>query len=773
MGLVGIWCMHFVGNRAIILGNGESSIQLVYNPGYTTLSAFLPIIGLTIAFSAAEYHFRSPLFHWLALICTGIFAGLSIVGMHYIGNFGVTNYYLEYSPKFVVASVVIAIGDCVGVLILFYNWRDQWITLWWKRLLSAVSLAGGVSAMHFTASTSCTYTFKHVNSLSAIKSRNIQVIVAGSLCGLALLLVLFLVYFTHYRTQVLKSKSQKIMLSCAFFDGGGRVLVTSEGVLPSRELTEKFNHRTFDDDFNTAHPVFHWIFRVSHNWPCVIELIPKMKSHLSGLKYVVMDDSSPASSHSGAVYDANSYADYSNIFRERFCTAAASLATMFQIPLARLGVLYDLIIDTGTLGPDNSTDQHNAIAENSDTFHVETGQDSNLLGKGQLMFLTRVSSNYEADRLAGSGFRWANIDQVSHKISQSTQIPQPTLRKHLADLNSYAKQINRQQRLGTRLSFFAMIPRAHGRGFDVAVKSHQRDQLPDFQLLTARPQPWHADFFREFDGLHMNTCVEILGRNDTRSNSRPEREQELASEFLNSIVNLMHTLPENWTREARFWGYTINAHYSGAALATPMYAFILLGGLHTGFNASNSLARAPLTFYNALHRCYAGSPDHTVLARDIYQEFGPFLQRQTVQSEKGLAKKLFAATNLILLKKSILNFLGSLWNRLRFSRRASDEYSVEFSMEDLSHRIQRSSEVSLAPTSESQRGGPFGGILVSNETTIQSHSYTDISTMNADPVDTMGTIVSVGIATRNVTFVDELMMVAKSRFVSIGRSMVI
>ncbi|KAI7567699.1 hypothetical protein KC319_g20380, partial [Hortaea werneckii] len=38
MGLVGIWCMHFIGNRAIILGAGEARIQLVYNAGYTTLS---------------------------------------------------------------------------------------------------------------------------------------------------------------------------------------------------------------------------------------------------------------------------------------------------------------------------------------------------------------------------------------------------------------------------------------------------------------------------------------------------------------------------------------------------------------------------------------------------------------------------------------------------------------------------------------------------------------------------------------------------------------
>ena len=114
LGVIGIWCMHFIGNRAIILGNGAPSIQLVYSPGYSTLSVFLPIIGLSIAFSAAEYPSRSPALHWIALTCTGVFAGLSIVGMHYIGNFGVSNYELEYVPRFLAASIIIAIGGLPG-----------------------------------------------------------------------------------------------------------------------------------------------------------------------------------------------------------------------------------------------------------------------------------------------------------------------------------------------------------------------------------------------------------------------------------------------------------------------------------------------------------------------------------------------------------------------------------------------------------------------------------------------------------------------------------
>src|ERR1700710_293826 len=50
MGGIGIWGMHFVGNRAVLLEHGVSGRQILYNPAYTTLSFFLPIMVLLAAF---------------------------------------------------------------------------------------------------------------------------------------------------------------------------------------------------------------------------------------------------------------------------------------------------------------------------------------------------------------------------------------------------------------------------------------------------------------------------------------------------------------------------------------------------------------------------------------------------------------------------------------------------------------------------------------------------------------------------------------------------
>lgn len=90
MGLVGIWCMHFIGNCAVILDKGQAEIQLVYHSRYTVLSLDLPIVGLVFTFLCGAFLAKRPWLHTMTHIGTGIFAGLSIVGMHYVASLCIT-----------------------------------------------------------------------------------------------------------------------------------------------------------------------------------------------------------------------------------------------------------------------------------------------------------------------------------------------------------------------------------------------------------------------------------------------------------------------------------------------------------------------------------------------------------------------------------------------------------------------------------------------------------------------------------------------------------
>lgn len=189
-GLVAIWCMHFVGNRAITMGNGDLSIQLYYNSGFTALSVFLPIVFLLFGFTTVELRQPSQRWFWPSLVLAGMIAGLAITGMHYVGNFGISNYKLTNPASHVVGSAAIACVASITALSLFFYFKERWINSWIRRLACACLLAGAVSGMHWTATSGTRYTLSSMDASHSKMSRNTNLIVAivvvciGSSCAL-------------------------------------------------------------------------------------------------------------------------------------------------------------------------------------------------------------------------------------------------------------------------------------------------------------------------------------------------------------------------------------------------------------------------------------------------------------------------------------------------------------------------------------------------------------------------------------------------------------
>lgn len=176
-GLVAIWCMHFVGNKAIVMGDGRRELQLSYNSRYTALSAVLPVFGLYLGFSVVDRYERSKRFLHPALFVTGLTAGLSIMGMHYIGNLGTSNYHLHNNLKNILGAAAIAVFDCWFAFTLFFHLREHWINFWWLRLPCAAILAAAVSGMHWTAAVGTTYRLWVLQGGSS-QSQNLNVILA-------------------------------------------------------------------------------------------------------------------------------------------------------------------------------------------------------------------------------------------------------------------------------------------------------------------------------------------------------------------------------------------------------------------------------------------------------------------------------------------------------------------------------------------------------------------------------------------------------------------
>lgn len=179
MGGCGIWSMHFIANRAVILAGDVPEKQIQYSPGFTALSAFLPVLVLSAAFYflGSNRSKARPLY----LVLAGVLTGTAVCGMHYVGNAGIQNYSCRYKPANIAGSAVIAVVASLVALSVFFRLREAWTDSWWKRALCAVVLASAVCGMHWTAAVGTTYVEGESNGTHGGTTRVQTVIVCAVL----------------------------------------------------------------------------------------------------------------------------------------------------------------------------------------------------------------------------------------------------------------------------------------------------------------------------------------------------------------------------------------------------------------------------------------------------------------------------------------------------------------------------------------------------------------------------------------------------------------
>jgi NO-binding membrane sensor protein with MHYT domain len=167
--------MHFIGNRAIILGDGQPELQIVYSPGCTVISFFEPVAVLFLAFASVG---SNETMNATRVALAGVLAAFAVCGMHYLGQAGIANYESVYPIPFVVGTFIIALAAGITTLCVFFLFRLAWDTAWWKRPVCAVVLATAVSGMHWLASVGTQYRLRKTDSsLMNSNSRALTVIV--------------------------------------------------------------------------------------------------------------------------------------------------------------------------------------------------------------------------------------------------------------------------------------------------------------------------------------------------------------------------------------------------------------------------------------------------------------------------------------------------------------------------------------------------------------------------------------------------------------------
>ncbi|KAF2840815.1 hypothetical protein M501DRAFT_971220 [Patellaria atrata CBS 101060] len=757
-GLFAIWCMHFVGNSAIILDQGQIYMQLNYAAKYTVASAIVPCVVLFVGFCIVDRYndHGKRQFHYAVGVCS-VMAGMAIAGMHYIGNLGTTNYKHHHEWGTVLGAIIIASTACWLSLALFYTWRKIWINVWWRRLACAAVLAMAVSAMHWVAAIGTKYELLKMEEGTGL-DRHMNLIVASSMSAVACLIICCIALYLNKRRKIMADRAQHVTLASATFDSEGRILVTEQGQLPCHKITRKFNQRSFDDEFNVSHPVYQWLYRASYDWNTVIPLIPAMKAHL---RKIGASTDAPRASLGGIAtgsvdWDSgDEHVDYSVMFRELFCVAASNLADYLKCTIGELGTLYEEITMSGISNPKPMSAMSSGFRLlKKRVADAESGREHMepvMFGAGQILFLVRQIDDREATRLIDLGFRFAEVAQVGEVIAKGIQVPVVTMTETINRLRAFPGKDSTIPVPGTYLSCFCIRPIISKRTgvWEVLVTDSQRGRLPMVKVKERPLEDWQMNFIKGMEGMTVNQILTAIQAHKSTANSHSFLQWVFLWE--NRINQLADVVPEPFFQNAFLSSDLLPAYGQirdlGMDSKVNILAFCIIPDIHSSsLQISQKLTYIPLTFFLARQRVYENAPDHAKFAKQVFSELGgvmPFASGPA--TEKGFP----ASTEVKNRKDSITSFTSKVSSSgfWPFRKRSvPDEEDPPTSDKD-SER-----ELVVRPRHA------FGGIMVNSIVNIDGAAMTDQMTLGTYAVASADSLAD------KPTFADTLVTQTKTRW---------
>lgn len=176
MGGVGIWDMHYLGNRAVLLDHDNPDHQIEYDYGLTSLSFFVPVL---ILFGAFYRIGLADTCRCRYIIISGMLTGAAACTTFYIAQLGIANYTCSFHVGTAIGSALIAVGVSIPAFGIFFRLREMWKNVWWTRVLCAAVLALAVSGMNWTATAGTSYRWKRSPLKYSPESRRNNIIFCG------------------------------------------------------------------------------------------------------------------------------------------------------------------------------------------------------------------------------------------------------------------------------------------------------------------------------------------------------------------------------------------------------------------------------------------------------------------------------------------------------------------------------------------------------------------------------------------------------------------
>ncbi|KAI9468932.1 MAG: hypothetical protein EXX96DRAFT_589771 [Benjaminiella poitrasii] len=339
MGAVGVWSMHFVGNNSLTLVIRGETYQLSYSAGYTFGSLAVAIVCMFLAFAFVGVTEEARI---IRIVPSGIFAGLGIVCMHYMGQFAIDYFIVTYRIGYLLGAIVIACVAVTLALYTFFKLREKWSNLWYKRLGCAMLMALAVCGMHYTALVGTDFSRPNRGSMIPIPKLQTPALI-GIIAAVIVAACLALLYISikagikNLPSYIKNNTNKRLILDAVIFDPIGRVLVKVDGTLPMTEIIHNLEFNDTKKEFSSSHPLFVRLFETSFR-----------KASLRFEGSVGLERSSNVSATTTIeVYDA---------IESQFLEGCNSLCQELQLNnRVGLGILSDLVVSTNTISKSSSS----------------------------------------------------------------------------------------------------------------------------------------------------------------------------------------------------------------------------------------------------------------------------------------------------------------------------------------------------------------------------------------------------------------------------------
>lgn len=473
--------------------------------------------------------------------------------------------------------------------------------------------------------------------------------------------------------------------------------------------------------------MFCWVFRASNCWQDVAELIPDIRAYLRAISIINASPSEKKSKISEMKFlvTGDCTDEYSSLFKALFCVAAQDLANLMQQPLEKIGVLFEGVMDTGTVyRARGHIRKYSCCTATAQTHaqaivegHLEAGrmEDTSIVfGRGQLLFVVRRVSRPDSSQIQAAGFRFVSISNVIDTLSQSMAVTKKELSVFLTNLQRYSKKDHLLEP-GIHLACFALRPSLH-KGFEVVVHRDAKNLLPTQPLPLYQLDGSQQELLGRMNNWTVAKCCDRLRDLTFCSN---EQDLQFGGRLLECISNLAKQIEKPFFQEARLIARPflapcrVPAGSDGLQEHALIIAFRIIIDAHQYTTVNGNFIFTPFRFFLSQQHVYPNSPDHVTFAQRIRREMAA-LANQTVHRNSQSAVPS-SKNSLYHHSKGNPSFSRSAIASSPAKRKRSFPVRPSLSLSSVKGQCIAEKEMTgWTPIST------FGGIFEPNETTINS-----------------------------------------------------